>query len=221
MKRPVLVALCLIAVCAIALGQENDATPGGRIKDVKTKLKAAQQQDADYAAQFKNLESRLDDIKFAADAYKKQNDRWKQDADNLNVQIRYHNDHMCTEKCVNGKCDGTCQWYRDEAERENSGGAQLKQQADLLEQIRNNVLRDTQDYAERVKALAEKSDENTALIDRLKAQLLDLLGRYDQCRGSIPANCDAPNAVGPDGKPVLKAACERMHAKCGRMFDGN
>ncbi len=221
MKNFSLVLLCLIAVCTLALSQGNDGTLGDQIKDVKAKLKAAEQQDADYAAQFKNIGTHLDDIKFAADAYKKQNDRWKQDADNLNIQIKYHNDHMCTEKCANGKCDGTCQWYRDEATKENSEGAQLKQQAELLDQIRNNVLRDTNDYVERVKALKEKSDENTALIDRLKAQLTDLLGRYDQCRGSIPATCDAPNAVGPDGKPLLKGACEKMHAKCGRMFDGN
>lgn len=120
---------------------------------------------------------------------------------------------------MSGKCDGSCRSYQDEAARENSEAAQLKQQADLLEQIRNNVLRDTKDYAEQFKALKAKDDENSALSDHLKAQLTDLRSRYDACRGSIPVNCDAPNAVGPDGKPLLKGACEKMHAKCGRMFD--
>jgi len=221
MRKLSLVVVCMTALCTLALCQDNNGTLGDQINSVKAKLKAAEQQDADYAAQFKNIETRVEDIKFAADAYKKQNDRWKQDCDNLNTRIKDHNDHACTEKCANGKCDGSCRWYEDEAARENSEGAQLKQQATLLEQIRTNVLRDTQDYAERFKALTQKKDENVAQIDHLKAQLTDLLGRYDQCRGSIPAKCDSPDAVSADGKPLLKGACEKMHAKCGRMFDGN
>lgn len=92
MKKPCRIFLrlsfiCLMGICAFGSGQNDAGTLGDQIKGIQEKLKAAQQQGAEDAAGFKKLESKLGDIKFAAEAYKKQNDRWNQDADKLNIEI--------------------------------------------------------------------------------------------------------------------------------------
>jgi DNA repair ATPase RecN len=130
------------------------------------------------------------------------------------MRVKHHNANVCTESCSNGHCDGSCGWYNKEKAALDSEKAQLEENRNLLNQIRDKASSDTLQWTGKAKALLSKIDENDARIEDLQNKLADLRKRYDTCRGSIPANC----AVNPH---VLDDKCERMHAACGKLFDGN
>jgi Tfp pilus assembly protein PilO len=69
-----------------------------------------------------------------------------------------------------------------------------------------------------VKQFKADWDDNEAQITVLQntlARLKQIKVSVDSCMRSIPAECDAPNT------PLLVTKCEKMHADCGRLFDGN
>src|SRR5208282_3436643 len=141
--------------------------------------------------------------------------------------IDRHNRDRCTEQCVNGSCDGSCRWYTAEKEALETRQSkllaerhQLQANAGLLDQIRQNVIRDTQAWAAQAKQLIADNTDNEALIQKLQGDLAPLKRQYNGCWGSIPQDCDRPDARGPDGKPLLNGKCEHMHQLCGRLFDG-
>jgi chromosome segregation ATPase len=151
-----------------------------------------------------------------------------------------HNANSCTEKCdQNGRCDGSCAWYNNEkaaleqrqanlnaqiadvnaANQENDNERQtVKKSADDLDQIMDTVGKQTLQWTADVKQFKADWDDNEAQITVLQntlARLKEIKGQVDGCMRSIPAECDAPNT------PLLVTKCEKMHADCGRMFDGN
>lgn len=221
MKRtlPVLLGLAL-ATMALATMAWGD-TIGDQIKAANKELSDKQDALAGVAGKIKAHAQKMDDIKWAAQQYKNQRERLNGEMDVVSQKIAQHNANQCTEKCVNGKCDGSCQWYRDKAVALNSEGAQLNAQSAQLDQIRDTVSSQTVEWVKTAKDLTAEYDRLQGIIDKLQAQLSDLRGQYDQCRGSIPLNCDAPDAVDKNGKPLLNGACEKMHSRCGKMFDGN
>jgi len=151
-----------------------------------------------------------------------------------------HNNTSCTEKCdQNGSCDGTCAWYEAErqaleqrqatlkaqvapilaqkAELEKEGDT-LQQSAKDLDTIMDNVSAQTLQWTADVKQFKADWDDNEAQIQVLQntlARLKQIKTAVDSCTRSIPAECEAPNT------PYWVGQCAKMHADCGRIFDGN
>lgn len=157
--------------------------------------------------------------------------------ENYKQRLAAHNSRQCTEY----NHDGSCNWYNNEAnsidaQRNQIAQAQaeidaqqapLDQQAANLEQTKGKL--DTiydlnvQNIAKWKADMAQlKADyqANLAQEKAIQAKLAELYGSVDVCLKQIPAACQNP-AIGPDGKPILDQNCERMHAACGKLFDGN
>ena len=187
----------------------------------------------------------VDDFKMRKDALSARYDALKPQLDSYNAAVTAHNDHQCTEKCSNGSCDGSCAWYNAEKQRLDSQKAsleaayapldaqtekmktefqQLQTNAGLIEQIKQNVYNDTQTWAANIKGFKARVDENEGQIDsltKLIARLLELKTKYETCVRAIPPECDRPDVIGPDGKPILNTHCEQAKAQCSTLFDGN
>ena len=151
-----------------------------------------------------------------------------------------HNNTSCTEKCTQGGgCDGTCAWYENErraleqrqatlkaqvapilAQKKelDQEGDTLKASATDLDTIMDTVSAQTLQWTADVKQFKATWDDNEAQITVLQntlVRLKQIKASVDSCMRSIPAECDAPNT------PLLVTKCEKMHADCGRLFDGN
>jgi len=152
-----------------------------------------------------------------------------------------HNNTSCTEKCDEhgANCDGTCAWYENERRTLEQRQATLKAQvapilaqktelekqgdtlhasAADLDQIIDTVGAQTLKWTADVKQFKADWDDNEAEITSLQniiARLRQVKTAVDSCMRSIPTECDAPNT------PLLVTKCEKMHADCGRLFDGN
>ena len=212
MKRTLIIVLLLLTA-SIAWGQ----TIGDQINDLTKQLQDAQAASESNGAKIKKQAAKLDDIKFAAEAYKKQSARLQNDINDLNMRIQQHNNNRCTETCDQngGNCTHNCGAYNAESASLNNEAASLQQQGQQLDQIQQTVTQQSQEWVAETKELLVENDRLTALIANIQSRLADLRGQYDQCRGSIPVTCDAPN------DPILNEKCEKMHASCGRLFDGN
>lgn len=221
--------------------------------DLTQKAKALEQKKDDimfaynaYKKQEGVIQQEFDDFKQKRDALNAQYAPLDAQANQYKAAVAAHNAHVCTEKCdQNGHCDGSCAWYTAEKQRLdaqkanlesayapldaqnaqlNSEGQQLKTNADLLDQLRQNVSNDTLKWTSDVKQWQSAWADNQqqiALLQKNIAQLKAIKKRVDSCMQAIPPECDNPNALGPDGKPLLNGKCERMKAQCGAMFDGN
>jgi len=157
--------------------------------------------------------------------------------ENYKQRLAQHNANRCTE--VTGS--GTCNWYNAEANQLDANKAQIQQaQAPIdranaqldaqrqnlaqtkakLDTIWNQGQADADKYEAAMKQLRADYQANRAKELDLQRQLAILKGDQAACFKAIPPACQNP-AVGPDGKPILDQNCERMHAACGKMFDGN
>jgi septal ring factor EnvC (AmiA/AmiB activator) len=223
-RRTYLVFALTLAFCPPLYAQQ---TIGDQIRDLQKQLGNGFAKRTEFQSQTKILAQKKDDILFAFDAWKKQSGIFEQDANDLNMRmdaldakVEQHNAHQCTEQCVNGHCDGSCAGYTAEKQKldDQQGAlraeqAQLGKTANLLDQIRAQGNTDTEAWATKAKQLIADNADNEANIEHFQAQLVDLRKQYDSCRGSIPADCQVRN--------VLNDKCERMHAACGKLFDGN
>lgn len=167
------------------------------------------------------LVKKKDNIKFAYDAFEKQSAIHQQSITEYEMEVTRHNNNQCAKKCVNGSCDGSCTCYNAEKNRLDHKRAQIETKASLLDQIRDNMSRDTADWTAQTDRLIAEFAHNKAAIVRLQDQLAKLRRQYDICRGSIPVECDRPDAVRADGKPLLNGQCKHMHAVYGQIFDDN
>jgi chromosome segregation ATPase len=160
--------------------------------------------------------------------------------DNYNQRVAAHNAHQCTET----NHDGSCGWYTAEKNQLDNNQAQLQQayapldaqkaqlqseQANLaqthekLETIRTNLNSEIDSWKGRIAQLKADWDAHEAKMAQLEAKLAALYGDNQSCMAEVQRTpeCDKPNAVGPDGKPLLNGKCEEMVARCRRMFDGS
>ncbi len=177
-------------------------------------------------------------------SFNNQQDEVNRQQDMLNTSVVNYKQRLAqhnANKCVQVAGSGTCNWYNNEADQLNANQAQIAQAQTVLDQSNRSL--DTQ----RQSLVTTKSqldtiwnqgkandDKYVAAMDQLKAdyrasrakelelqrQLAILKGDRAACFKAIPPACQNP-AVGPDGKPILDQDCERMHAACGKMFDGN
>ena len=160
--------------------------------------------------------------------------------DNYNQRVDAHNSHQCTET----NHDGSCAWYTAEKAALDNNKAQLTQayapldsqrdqlkseQANLdqthqkLETIRLGLNDEVASWKGRVAQLKADWEEHEKQIAALEAKLAALYGDVNACMAEVRATpeCDRPDAVGPDGKPLLNGKCEQMVARCRAMFDGS
>lgn len=221
MKSCILALTLLMALPLVA------QTLGDQINALKTQLNAAIDKRSELGTQEKALEQKKSDIEFAWAAAQKQEGILKDEitdftmkANDYTAAVQRHNANQCTEQCTNGRCDGSCGWYTAEKsqldQRQSalqSEQAQLQTNAGLIDQIKQNVYNDTQTWTVQAKQLLADYNDNEAAIGRLQDQLTQLMAQYNACRGSIPSDC----AV----SPLLDDKCEKMHAVCGKLFDGN
>jgi DNA repair exonuclease SbcCD ATPase subunit len=163
--------------------------------------------------------------------------------ENYKQRVDQHNANQCTEKCVNGSCDGSCAWYTAEKNQLDNNQAQLQQayapidaaarqlqseSADLdqtkgkLEEIRTNLNSEIESWKGKIAQLKAQWEEHEAQLAKLNAELAILYGSVNNCMQEVNATpeCQRP-AIGPDGKPILDQNCEEMKAQCSKMFDGN
>jgi chromosome segregation ATPase len=150
-----------------------------------------------------------------------------------------HNANSCTEKCTQNSCDGSCAWYNNEkaaleqrqanlnqqiqsvnaANQENDNQRQtVKKSAEDLQVIQDKVSADTLQWTADVKQFKADWEDNEAQITVLQntlARLKQIKTQVDGCMRSIPTECDNPATT------ELVTRCEKMHAACGKMFDGN
>lgn len=198
------------------------------VYDAYTKAKT--QYDSDITA----FNSKYEEVKRGYELLEPSIENYKQ-------RVNAHNSRQCTEQCTNGSCDGSCGWYTAEKNQLDANKAQLEQ-AEAPLQAAVGRLENDKSYLDQTadklstiysglqsKVAAWKAAEqglkaewfaNEAEIATLLATLAQLQGENMDCYSKIPEKCQNP-AVGPDGKPILDQNCERMHAACGRMFDGN
>ncbi len=210
MKSCILVLTLLMALPLVA------QTLGDKINDLQNQLNAATDKRPGFESREKALDAKKDDIIFVYNAYKKQSAILQQSFDEWQQKANAHNATQCTEQCdQNGHCDGSCGWYTAEKTRLEGEYGQLKTNAGLLNEIQARVSSDTEQWTADAKALIAEAGENEALIAQLQQQLADLRAQQVDCLKSIPKECDNPYTT------ALVTKCERMHAACGRMFDGN
>jgi len=149
-------------------------------------------------------------------------------AGELNSALDSHNANRCTAPSDN---PGVCAAYNAEADRLNARRAQLQPTKDSLDQTKAFLdttvgqLRELQSvmqakyekFAADAKAYDAQNNENEAkikaLADRWNALMGKLKGNNDACFAQIPPACQV--------NPLLDDKCEKMHAACGAMFDGN
>jgi chromosome segregation ATPase len=241
------------------------ADKASEIADVKNQITALEN---DTPVMLKTLETlkteKENQIDFVGAAYDKQEANYEQELaahnqksadikrqyqllepslENYKQRLAQHNGNQCTEKCVNGSCDGSCAWYTAEKNQLDNNRSQLEQalapvnaandqlQSDAanlqqthekLEEIRTNLNSEIDGWKGRIAQLKADWDEHQAQIAKLNAQLAILYGSVNNCMQEVNATqeCQRP-AIGPDGKPILNQNCERMKAECGKMFDGN
>jgi chromosome segregation ATPase len=160
--------------------------------------------------------------------------------DNYNQRVAAHNANQCVEK----NHDGSCAWYTAEKNQLDNNQAQLQQayapldaqKAQLqteqsylnqthekLETIRTQLNSDIDSWKGKIESLKSDWDAHEAKMAQLEAKLAALYGDNQSCMAEVQRTpeCDKPNAVGPDGKPLLNGKCEEMVARCRRMFDGS
>jgi hypothetical protein len=155
--------------------------------------------------------------------------------DNWTQRLNYHNANKCTEHCTQGGgCDGSCAGYERERVQLEQNQAALKEAmapitalanevdaqhdhlvitSGQLAEIQAGLQKDVPAYKAAEAALKADWDANEAAIARLQAQLAKYKGENDACFAKIPPACQV--------NPLLDDQCEKMHAACGKMFDGN
>ena len=154
--------------------------------------------------------------------------------ENYSQRVQSHNAHQCTETCRNGSCDGSCAWYTNERIQLDANKAQLQQAAapldaqasqlqtdkgyldqtfEKLNLIQQGVKSDVAAWKAAQEKLKADWLANEAEIAALQATLAKVKGENDACLAKIPPACQI--------SPLLDDQCEKMHAACGRMFDGN
>jgi chromosome segregation ATPase len=260
MKSTILSILCLL-LTSVCWGQDKAA----QIADVKNQIAALESETPAMLDKLGALKTeRENQIDFVGQAYDKQKANFEQEAaafqqkvaevkhqeailapsiENYNQRVQAHNAHQCTEKCVNGSCDGSCAWYTAEKNQLDANQAQLQQAAapiearkaqlaqeasnlqetaGKLETIRTNLNSEVESWKGRVAELKAQWEAHEAKMAALEAQLAALYGSANACMAEAKSSptCQAP-AYGPDGKPILNQDCERMVAKCRTMFDGS
>jgi chromosome segregation ATPase len=243
-------AIWIFVLLCIPLSLSSE-TPDEAVARIQAELKQHLNLRLDLQGQFKKYAQKEDDIKWAYEQYKKQSDvlegqknELKQRAQvlaskyevlepqkaALEAKFNEHNSHPCY---YSEKNPHECDAYDAEAKQLKDAqavlnakyeplnkskqaiineGDGLDKNGELLEQIRQNVSNQTFAWAQDVKHLKGNWDDNEAAITRLQTELAHA---KDECIKSIPAYCDKPD------NPNLNAKCERMHAACGRAFDGN
>ncbi len=258
MKRFALL-LCTILFAVGLFAQ----TTGDQINALQQQIDARVAKRADFKAASDAQDAKASDIKFVYEAWQKQSAKYDQDlaaynakytevargyqllepaAENYKQRVSQHNANQCTEKCVNGSCDGSCAWYNSEKAQLDANKAQLEQAyaplearasqlqndkgyldqtADKLNTIQQGVRTSVATWKEAEERLKSAFLDNEAEITRLQDMIARLRGSYNNCILNIPKECDKPNATLPNGDPLLNGKCEEMHAACGRMFDGN
>lgn len=261
MKRFIFTTLCTLLLAVSALAQDKAA----EIADVKNQIATLENETPAMLDRLKALDSEKDNqITFVGEAYDKQKAQFDQEysafqqaaadvkhqyailqpsLDNYNQRVAAHNAHQCTEKCVNGSCDGSCAWYTAEKNQLDANqaqlqqayapvdarAAQLKQQAaylgqtsEKLETIRVNLNNEIASWKGKVAQLKADWEEHQRKMAALEARLAALYGSADACMAEAKSSptCEKP-AIGPDGKPILNQDCERMVARCRTMFDGS
>jgi chromosome segregation ATPase len=260
MKSTILSILCLL-LTSVCWGQDKAA----QIADVKNQIATLENETP---AMLKSLETlkteRADKIDFVGAAYDKAKANFEQEGaafqqkvaevkhqeailqpsiDNYNQRVQAHNAHQCTEKCVNGSCDGSCAWYTAEKNQLDANQAQLEQAAapinaakarlaqdasnlqetaGKLETIRTGLNDEIESWKGRVAELKAQWEAHEQKMAQLEARLAALYGSVNACMTEAQSSptCQAP-AYGPDGKPILNQDCERMVARCRSMFDGS
>jgi chromosome segregation ATPase len=179
----------------------------------------------------------VDDFNNKQNAVNRQQELLNPSIQNYQQRLAAHNSHQCVEYNHDGSCSG----YNAEANQLDANKAQLaqvqaqidaaqaplNQQKGYLDQTKaklDTIWQNNQDNITKWKAdmtqLKADYDANLAREKAIQAQLAALYGSVNSCLQEIPAACQQP-AIGPDGKPILEQNCERMHAACSAMFDGN
>ena len=260
MKSITLSILCLL-LTSICWGQDKAA----QIADIKSQIATLEGETPAMLQTLDKLKTEKENqIDFPGAAYDKYKAQFDQDAaafqqkandlkrqydllqpalDNYNQRVQAHNAHQCTEKCVNGSCDGSCAWYTAEKNQLDANeaqlqqayapldarkaqlaqeGANLQQTEDKLNTIRENLNNEVASWKERVGQLKAQWEEHEAKLKALEAQLAALYGDANSCllEAKQSPTCQQP-AYGPDGKPILNQDCENLVARCRRMFDGS
>jgi chromosome segregation ATPase len=146
----------------------------------------------------------------------------------LNSALDSHNANRCTAPADN---PGVCASYNAEADNLNARRAQLQPTKDKLDRDKQFLdttlgqLRELQSVMQEkyakfnadAKEYDAQNNENEAkikaLADRWNALIGKLKGNNDACFAQIPPACQV--------NPILDDKCEKMHAACGAMFDGN
>lgn len=256
-------ALVLSTALLFGFAASAHADKASEIADTKAQIAALENETPAMLDRLGALKTEKENqITFVGDAYDKQKANYDQEVaafnqkqdnvnrqyellkpslDNYSQRVNAHNANQCTEKCVNGSCDGSCAGYVAEKNQLDANKAQLEQayapvdaaaqqlqsQRDnlaqtheKLETIRTGLNDEIESWKGKVAQLKAEWDEHSAKIAALEAKLAALYGSVNSCTQDIPVECDKP-AIGPDGKPILDQNCEQMHAACAKMFDGN
>lgn len=214
MKRILFFPLLLL-LCAFAFA-DRDAD----IKAVQAQIDADVAKRADFGKRVAALEQRQAELKSASEAWERQSAEldkevaaYKAKFDSItqgyklldpmlnsyNQRVAAHNAHQCTEKCVNGSCDGSCAWYTAEKTQLDADKQSLeqayapldKQKAELtaalkpeldrliktgesLDQTRSNLDADIATWKDALAKLKAEYNANEAEISKLQARLSEL-----------------------------------------------
>lgn len=201
--------------------------------DIEFAYDAAQKQEAKLTTEITDWKMRKDTLasKYAA---------LEPELQAHNSRVANHNAHQCTEKCTqNGGCDGSCAWYNNEKAQLDAEGQALasryapldneqaglkseaqtlEKNADLIQQIKQNVSNDVVAWVANVKQFKANWEDNEAQIKLLQdniAKLKVIQAKTTTCFRAIPPECDRPD------NPNLNARCEQMVAQCRAIFDGS